>query len=559
MDVTPFLTPAPAPAAVFESLPLRGERPRFYLRDGAGAWQPVTWNAFGADVRRAAVGLIALGLEAGERAAIFAPNRLAWLVASYGIQAAGAVMVPIYPASTAAQAAYIVAHAEARVVFVDTAALLGRLIAARDELGVVSRFVLFDAALEGDAVATFGADRVVSYDALLALGAERDRDGVFEARYGAIGLEDVGLMLYTSGTSGPPKGVPLSHMNVAANGRDWLLNNATLLEEEYVDLLWLPFSHIYGLGEAGLGNTLGFTSYLCEPHEVLELLPVIRPQIFMSVPAYWEKLAGLAAGDPEKLRALTGGRLRFCLSGGAGLKREVKEVFHAAGMLIIEGYGLTEAAPTLTMNRPDRFRFDSVGLPYPSVELRLAEDGEIQARGPNIFKGYHKDPAATAEAFTEDGWLKTGDLGRFTEDGFLQIVGRKKEILVTAGGKNVPPANIEARFQGDSLIAQVVVYGDGKKYLVAGIWPDPFGVRAFGRERGLAGDALREAVVAAIGAKVEAVNAELARYETLKQFEVFFDTPLSVEAGHLTTTLKLRRKEIARDFGARLEALYDER
>lgn len=556
MDVTPFLVSAPAPAAVFDSVPLRGDRPRFFVRDAAGAWQPVTWREFAVDVRKAAVGLMAHGFAKGARAAIFAPNRLAWLVASYGIQAAAGVMVPVYPASTAEQAAYVIAHSEADVVFVDTAALVARLGAARDKLGLVRRFVVFDAALEAEAAGYFGAERVTTYDALLAAGTAADGDGAFEARYASIALDDVGLMLYTSGTSGPPKGVPLTHENVASNGRDWLNNNASLLEDGYVDLLWLPFSHIYGLGEAGLGNTLGFTSYLCDPLEVLGLLPVLKPHIFMSVPAYWEKLAGLAGGDPERLRELTGGRLRFCLSGGAGLKREVKEAFYAAGMLIVEGYGLTEASPTLTMNRPDRFRFDTVGLPYPSVELRLAEDGEIQARGPNIFKGYHRDPEATRAAFTEDGWLKTGDLGRFTDDGFLQIIGRKKEILVTAGGKNVPPANIEARFQGDPLIAHVVVYGDAKKYLVAGIWPEPFGLKAFARERGLEGEALREAVVAAIGQKVEAVNAELARYETLKRFEVFFDAPLSVEAGHLTTTLKLRRHEINKDFGARLEALY---
>ncbi|TNF29583.1 MAG: long-chain fatty acid--CoA ligase [Deltaproteobacteria bacterium] len=556
MDVTPFLDPQPAPRAIFDTLAERGDRPRFFVRDAAGAWQPVTWGELARDIRKVAVALAVDGLGHEERAAVFAPNRVDWLVAAYGIQSAGGAMVPIYPASTADQAAYVITHAAAQVVFVDTPALLDRLVEARAQLDVVRRLVVFEAALEDAAVAAFGRDRVWTWEALLAFGDAHDQGDLFDARLDAIGLDDVGMMLYTSGTSGPPKGVPLTHNNVASNGRDWLVNNAPLLEEGDVDLLWLPFSHVFGFGEAGLGNTLGFTSYLCEPHEVLGLLPKIRPHIFMSVPAYWEKLAGMAGGDRDRLHEVTGGRLRFCLSGGAGLKREVKELFHAAGMLIIEGYGLTEASPTLTMNRPDNFRFDTVGLPFPSVELRLAEDGEIQARGPNVFRGYHNDPEATRAAFTEDGWLKTGDLGRLTEDGFLQIIGRKKEILVTAGGKNVPPANIEARFQGDPLIAHVVVYGDGKKYLVAGIWPEPHGARAWLKAQGVAPEDAEAALTEEIGRRVEAVNAGLARYETLKRFHVFFDEPLSVEAGHLTTTLKLRRNAINADFADRLEALY---
>src|SRR5579863_1649489 len=196
----------------------------------------------------------------------------------------------------------------------------------------------------------------------------------------------------------------------------------------------------------------------------------------MSVPSLWEKLATAAMGGAtsesraERLAAVTGARLRFCLSGGAGLKREIKELLYELGVLVIEGYGLTETSPTLTLNRPDAFRFDTVGKPLPSVELKLAEDGEIMARGPTVFGGYHKDPVATQEAFTHDGWFKTGDVGRFTDDGFLQIVDRKKDILVTAGGKNVPPANIEQRFADDPFLAHVVVYGEGKKYLVAGVW-----------------------------------------------------------------------------------------
>ena len=370
-------------------------------------------------------------------------------------------------------------------------------------------------------------------------------------------------MLYTSGTSGSPKGVPLTHRNVGINGLDWIRVNAPLLDEGAVDLLWLPMSHIFGFGEACLGNTLGFTSYLTTPLAVLGELPRVRPTVFMSVPSVWEKLAAGVAGEPtaerrrEVLRERTGGRLRFCLSGGAGLPRSVKELFWEAGVLIIEGYGLTETSPTLTLNRLDAFRFDTVGKVLPSVEVVLAPDGEILARGPTVFGGYHQDPSATQEAFTADGWFKTGDVGRFTDDGFLQIVDRKKDILVTAGGKNVPPANIEVRFQGDPLLAHVVVYGDGKRYLVAGVWPNEAAVRAHLEAEGVPVAARAETVRSLMARRIERVNATLASHETIKRFGVM-TRPLTMEEGLLTQTLKVRRKKVYEAFSAEFEALYEE-
>jgi long-chain acyl-CoA synthetase len=328
--------------------------------------------------------------------------------------------------------------------------------------------------------------------------------------------------------------------------------NAPLLSEGDRDLLWLPMSHIFGFGELCIGNALGYETYLASPHDVLDLLPEVAPQVFFSVPAYWEKIARAIQAGPntpaaraDALRRVTGGRLRFCLSGGAGLKVEIKELLHTAGVLIIEGYGLTETSPTLTLNRPGAFRFDTVGKVLPSVELKLDTDGEILARGENVFSGYFKDPGATAAAFTEDGWFRTGDIGRFTEDGFLQIIDRKKDILVTSGGKNIPPANIEAKFADDPVIERVVVYGDARPYLVAAVWMrhDP--------ANPLATDE-RDRVVAA---RLDDINRELPRHESIKRHFIA-ETPLTVEDGLLTSSLKLRRKAVYERLRDRFEALY---
>jgi long-chain acyl-CoA synthetase len=577
MDITPYLELRIAPRAIFDSLPERRSRVRYMLPTPDGDWRAVTWGAHAQEIRQIALFLSVMGLKSGERGCIFAPNRVEWMSAALAIQAAGGVMVPIYGSNTAEQAAYVAEHSDAKVLFVDTAPLVARVLEAWDRYTAVERIVLLDDAVDVEKIATdmraAGKKvppvgeverRFVSWSRARAMGRVRDQEdpSAFERTMDSVSLDQPGVMLYTSGTSGNPKGVPLTHRNVGINGHDWLRNNASLLRDDgEIDLLWLPMSHIYGFGEACLGNTLGFTTYMADPRNVMEKITEVKPSVFMSVPSVWEKLAipAMAEADPERKRAklleATGGRFRFCLSGGAGLKREVKECFHECGMLIIEGYGLTECSPTLTMNRPDAFRFDTVGKPIPSVELMLAEDGEILARGPSIFRGYHKDPAATKEAFTEDGWFKTGDVGRFTDDGFLQIIDRKKDILVTAGGKNIPPANIEQRFADDPFLAHVVVYGDAKRYLVAGIWVNVDAVDAHLAAGGVRDGARGEAVRALVQQRIDRVNGELAHHETLKKFAIM-DRPLTIDAGLLTPTLKVRRKKIYEAFRDQFEALY---
>ncbi|GAB4509874.1 MAG: long-chain fatty acid--CoA ligase [Haliangiales bacterium] len=572
MDVSPYLNIAPAPQAVFDRLdnhPEVRDTPRFQRATAAG-WIQTTWGQFGDQIRDIAMYLASTGLNAGDRVAIYAHNQVAWAAASLGIQAAGGVMVPVYPASTAEQLAYVLRHSDARVLFTATATLIERSLAIAGTCPALTRVVVLpdepegaaSAAAPGAAEAEASAPTgqiLINWARAREIGhaAHERAPGEFRATLSGLDLDMPGLMLYTSGTSGAPKGVPLTHRNVGANACDWLRCNGPLLSEEMVDLLWLPMSHIFGFGEMCLGNTLGFTSYMVEPSEVLSRLPEVKPSVLMSVPAYWEKIAqtawppGSADSPAERAQALhevTGGRLRFCLSGGAGLERSIKERFHDCGLLIVEGYGLTETSPTLTLNRPDSFRFDSVGKPLPSVSLRLEEDGEILAFGPNVFSGYHKDPEASAACFTDDGWFRTGDLGRFTDDGFLQIIGRKKEILVTAGGKNVPPANIELHFRDDPLIEHLVVYGDGKKYLVAGVWLNLAG----DADRGPAGDEQRRRQVEE---RIERVNQSLARHETIKRFCIM-ETPLTVENGLLTASLKLRRNRVYEAFREQFEALY---
>lgn len=548
------------------------DKARCMVRRDDRVWEPVSWGEMADRVACIAAFLIDRGLDRDAKSAVMSSTRVEWGLAGLGILAARGVLVPVYPGLAGESLGHILRHSDAQVLFVENAQQLEAVLQVWDEL-TIDTLVTIEAldahgcACRAGLDAERVADKCFSLPQAEASGRDilRRQPALVEQRLASIRLEDVGLLVYTSGTTGMPKGVLLTHRNLGINGDDWIRVNGALLHPGDLDILWLPMSHIFGWGQFCLGNQLGFVTYFSNPAEALADMAELSPQIFMSVPAYWEKLARMAqsVADDEQLqwaelRRLTGGRLSFCLSGGAGLGLEVKELFRAAGIMIIEGYGLTECSPTLTMNRIDDYDFESVGKPFPRVRVKLAPDGEILAKGDNCFAGYYKDESATAAMFDADGWLKTGDLGSFNERGFLRIIGRKKEILVTAGGKNIPPQNIELRFRNDPLISQLVVYGDGKRYLTALVdiheeaalellegagEPDPSSVREHALIR------------RAIADRIASVNADLASFETIKAFAIA-SAPLTPESGLLTVSLKVRRASVYDAYRDVLEGLY---
>ena len=542
-------------------------KPRFMIQEN-GQWKPILWSEYREQVELVACALNSLGIKPGNKVGILSQNSLEWIYAGLGITTAQAVLVPIDHSSSPDMAGYIVNHADLQLLFVQNVTIFDLLISAGSKFPLLKYVVV----IESDGKENRNGLKFFNLDDLYHLG-ENHRDShphLIEKLVETTTEEMVAQMLYTSGTTGRPKGVPLTYGNLIASTNDWLAINGSLVSSESVDLHWLPNAHIFGWGSLGLGNILGFTSYLTNPLEVLKLMPEIKPHLFMSVPAYFEKLYQLSVTSSESknkqietLQQLMGGRITFLLSGGAGLKREVKEFFLKAKMWITEGYGLTECSPTLTMNRHDDFNFDSVGKPYPCVNLKLAEDGEILARGPVIFQGYYKDPVATSEVFTEDGWFKTGDVGQWMNDGFLKIMGRKKDIIVTSGGKNIPPENIELRFKDDPYIEHLVVYGDGKKYLVAVVTLGCHVIESWAKENGIAFESWEElctmsAVETMVQDSINRVNSELSSFETIKYFRIVPEnfTPLN---GLLTSSLKVKRKKVYQRYEIILEELYRER
>ena len=569
-----------------------------------GAWQTLTWREVGDVVREVALGLVALGRQKGDAVALLSTSRAEWTQADMAIFSAGCVTVPIYPTYPAELIAYVVNDSQARTLIVEDAGQLAKALEARPKMDGLQQIIVmagYDARQPPEYVMTWDTLRRLGRDARAA------HESTLAERVASTSAQDVATIVYTSGTTGPPKGVVQTHGNhlaaLQASGQ------ATPVEEGWVHLLFLPLAHSFARLESFLGVHQGLVTAFAENiDKVGDNLREVQPHFICSVPRVFEKvyakiLAGVEAGSPakrkifhwafgvgrevsrrqqagepipgvlqfkhrlahrlvfSKLHAALGGRLRWAVSGGAPLSRDIAEFFHAAGILILEGYGLTETCPVLTFNSPDRFKFGSVGRALPGVELKIAADGEILAHGANVAtRGYYKQAQATADVFEPSGWFHTGDIGHIDKDGFLFITDRKKDMIVTAGGMNIAPQNIENLLKTDPFVSQAMVYGDRKPYPVALVTINPDELVKFAREQGiLAAEpqviVKHPKIVERVERIVEEKNTQLQSYAKIKKFAVL-PVDFTQDGGELTPTLKVKRKVVTEKYRSVLEDLY---
>jgi long-chain acyl-CoA synthetase len=564
-------------------------------------WVSLDWRGVGLRVRAIAAGLLALGVRPEDRVAIAASTRLEWILADFGILCAGAATTTIYPTTPAADVAFILRDSGARVVFAEDDEQLAKLRAHRAGLPALAKVVRLDGAGVDDWVVSLAEFERAGRDHLAAYPTAVD-DTV-----AAIGPERLATLMYTSGTTGRPKGVRLVHDNWVYEAM--AIRALELLGPDDLQYLFLPLSHSFGKVLLSAQLAVGFASAVDgRIPKLVDNLAAVRPTFMAGPPRVFEKvqhrvteLAGggarrrvfdwsmgvgrraarrrRAGASPAFLLRLEhalanrlvfanlhrrfGGRLRFLVSGSAALSAEVAEFFHAAGVLILEGYGLTETSAASFVNLPDRFRFGTVGRPLPGTRVQIATDGEVLIRGPGVMRGYHNLPEETAATLDQGGWLHTGDIGQLDEGGFLRITDRKKDLIKTSGGKYVAPQAIEIRFKAVCAYAsEIVVYGEGRPYCTALVALDPEPIGSWARDHGL-GDlslaqlAAHEQVRALIGRSIDEVNLRLPRWETIKRFAVL-PVELTVEQGEVTPSLKPRRQVITARYRDLLESLYDD-
>jgi len=577
------------------------DKPALFMRKTAAGWESIPSRKARMDVEHLAHGLAALGVTRGDRVALISENRYEWALTDLATLSLGAVTVPIYPTLTAQQCRYILENCEAKVAVVSTPAQFDKIVTASEGLPALTTLVAMDPA------PTVGS-RARAFSGLLQEGGARAAatPSLFREWVEQVHPEDLATIIYTSGTTGEPKGAMLSHRNIASNV-DASLQVVDLGPTDSC-LSFLPLCHIFER-MAGLYAMLrgGATIAFAESIDTVAANAVeVKPTVITGVPRFYEKVYarvmenalsqpplrkniffwGLHVGTEAarlrfagkqpsglfalqariadrlvgaKVRERMGGRLRFCISGGAPLGPKVMEFFFAVGIPVIEGYGLTETSPVICLNVPGRERPGAVGPPIPGVEVRIGDEGEILTRGPHVMIGYYRNDEATRTAI-EGGWFHTGDVGHLDSDGFLHITDRLKDLLVTAGGKKVAPQPLESRLKTSKWISEAVMLGDQKPYCVALLIPNFVNLEAEAKAHGWTqasrAELLRRPEVRALyQAEIDKLNADLAQFETIKTFELL-DRDLSPEAGELTPTLKVRRRIIMQRFAGLIDSMY---
>jgi long-chain acyl-CoA synthetase len=599
------LPPTTLPALLLQRAAATPDRVALRKRD-LGVWKQYTWAAYAERAAAVGMGLRALGVEPGDRVAIHSLNRPAWLLADMGAQGIGAMAVGVYPTSPEAEVEYLLRHSGAKVLVAEDEEQLDKVLAVRDRLPDLARVVVVDP--RGvDLGSDPDVEGVMTFAELEALGRDHGGLDAFRAEVAAVDPTSAAVIVYTSGTTGPPKGALLSHANLQAASR----NGQRVFEVSEDDeiLSYLPLCHIAErLVSAINAVTIGYVVNFGDGVDELAAdLRQVQPTYFLGVPRVWEKLmAGVqirmedagwlkranfrfwmrrggrlarkrwhgrlgpvdrvvyAAGWLLLYRSLRRklglGRIAYALSGAAPIAPQVLEFFWALGVPVVEGYGQTENTAQATVTPVDDVRIGQVGQVVPEGEVRIAEDGEILTRGPGTFLGYHRDPEATAATVDGDGWLHTGDIGHLDDDGFLTITDRKKDIIITSGGKNVSPSEIENRLKVSPYVREAIVVGDGRKYLVALVGVELDTVSRWALQHRVpfttyADLSTKPEVVELIGGVVDEVNAELAQVEQVKRFALL-PKELEQEDGEVTATQKVKRKAISEAFGPLIEGLY---
>jgi long-chain acyl-CoA synthetase len=567
-------------------------------------WRSMTWRQSGERVKAIAAGLLSLGLHREERVGILCNTRVEWLLCDLGILQAGGATTTVYPSSTAEECAFILADSETRYAFAEDTAQLKKLRSHRAEMPKLQKVILIDGNEPTD------ADWVISLVQLEQKGAEllaKDPHAVDDIVAGIQGSH-LATLIYTSGTTGKPKGVRLLH-ECWAYCAD-AIDAVRLWGPDDIQYLWLPMSHSFGkvlmAGHIASGSVTAVDGRI---PKLVDNLAIVRPTIMAAVPRIFEKVynkivESAQKGSPikqrifewavqtgkdvsqvkqqgkepsgilaikariadklvfDKVKARFGGRVRYFISGSAPLSREIAEFFHACGILILEGYGLTETSAASFVNRSTKYAFGSVGLPMPGTEVKLApEDGEILIRSPGVMQGYHNLPDATAEALTSDGWLRTGDIGEIDARGFLRITDRKKDLIKTSGGKYIAPQAIEGKLKTTCpYISQVIIHGDKRNFVTALVTLDEEAIMTWARDKGISkpyAEVVQLADVKQLLAPYfDEVNKTLAKYETVKQFAVL-PKDLSVDDGELTPSLKVKRKVVEKKYASTLDKMYE--